>query len=104
MGVSSMVAPLVMMSESPSVRMSCASIRRCGSPPPVTRTSRIRWTRTPTRKNGGITRSAPSRGSTPGPIARKYVRYIPSIMKSPCAKFTTRMTPKIRASPMLMSA
>src|SRR6266542_1530253 len=62
MGVSSMVAPLVMMSESPSVRMSCASIRRCGSPPPVTRTSRIRWTRTPRRKNGGITRSAPSRG------------------------------------------
>ena len=27
------------------------------------------------------------------------MRYIPSIMKSPCAKLTTRMTPKIRARP-----
>src|SRR5439155_1451498 len=104
MGVSSMVVPLVMISESPSVRMSCASIRRCGSPPPVTRTSSARWTPTPTRKNGGIVRSAPSRGSTPETTARKYVRYIPSIMKSPCAELTTRMTPKIRARPMLMSA
>ena len=40
----------------------------------------------------------------PYAVVRKYVTYMPSIMKSPWAKLTTRMTPKISASPMLMSA
>jgi hypothetical protein len=37
-------------------------------------------------------------------VKAQNAAYIPSIRNSPCAKFTTRMTPKISVSPTAMSA
>ncbi len=59
-----MVVALVMTRDSPRVRMSWASISRLGSPPPVTRVRNARCTSSPSTKNGGSVKSAPSSGST----------------------------------------
>ena len=38
----------------------------------------------------------------PARVASSRARYIPHTIMSPCAKFTTRMTPKISVSPTAM--
>jgi len=41
-------------------------------------------------------------GSTPARVDRSQARYIPHTIMSPWAKFTTRITPKMRVSPTAM--
>src|SRR5437867_6129347 len=81
-------------SATPSIRRICiswgASTIRSTSP---------RWIRRPSTNSAAAQRANPAYGSTPACVASRYARYMPQTIMSPWAKFTTRITPKIRVRP-----
>ena len=71
----------------------------CGSAP-STLSMKVRCSRAPKPKSTSITTGTPRKGSSPSSLKRKYVTYIPTMSRSPCAKLMTRITPKMSVSPM----
>jgi len=62
-----------------------------------------RYTTAPNTNSAAATSGADNSGSSAKNANRKKVAYIAIIKNSPCAKFTTSISPKISASPTAMS-
>ena len=84
-------------SATPSIRRICIS---CGAS--MMRSTSPRCTTTPSPKSAAAHTMKLRYGSTPARVANMYARYMPHTIMSPCAKFTTRITPKINVSPTAM--
>ena len=95
----------------PRVRISCASWPPPIAREPVTRARSSRCNSQPPANNTGPARRAAATGAAAGPNTAKApnpptvyrLKYMPSIRKSPWAKLTTRITPKISPSPTHIS-
>ena len=81
----------------PSIRRICIS---CGAE--MIRSTNPRCTRTPSANSAAAHTTKLTYGSTPARVASMYARYMPHTIMSPCAKFTTRITPKMSVSPTAM--
>ena len=85
-------------SATPSIIRICIS---CGAE--MIRSTRPRCTRKPSANSAPAHTTKPTYGSTPARVASMYATYMPHTIMSPCAKFTTRITPKMSVSPTAMS-
>ena len=65
---------------------------------------RIQYTTTPNKARAGTVTIQLKYGLIPVATTSPYAAYMPSITNSPCARLSTRMTPKIMVRPVEMSA